>query len=320
MQNRIHYISPDGKKYYFWQMLQSYNNVGIPQIKFIEDSGPQQHGVNVRDWRINPRTITLEFFKEGETCCQTGQEISAEIINIIRPNRGTSPDVNGFLRFINDNWKMMEIPAFVLQGPNGNFEYGGPLSHRQVQDAVQFYCPDPIWREVEKKTVIVTGDNWGDSCLPMCLYSTVTPQNNHLAGCLVPYSYIMQNIEIIYDGTWAGDQIDITLTGPMETPTITNTTTGKQIQLDYEILSGNYVIITIRPEYATVVDQDGNNLIGVVTNISDLVDFELAVEGSITPDGKNNITVSAVNSVVAETQIKIEYYIRHISAFGKPAC
>lgn len=320
MLNRFHYLSPDGLKYYFWRMLQSYTNLGIPPVKFIEDSGPQQHGVNVRDWRINPRTISLEFFKEGTQCCEKNGEILAKIINSIRPNRGISPDTPGWLRFVNDNTDMMEIPVFVLQGPSGDYSYGGPVGTRQAQDSIQFYAPDPIWREVEKQTILITGDNWGDSCLPTCLYSDTLPVSNSLAGCLVPYTYIMQNITIVYDGTWAGDQIDIKLTGPMEKPTITNTTTGKQIQLNYNIASGEYVIITVRPEYTTVLDQDGNNLIGSITSISDLVDFELVTEGAISPDGTNYITVAALGSDIDETQIQIDYYVRHISAYGRSKC
>lgn len=345
--NRFHYKSPDNKFVYFGRMVQSHSNIGVPPVKFIEDSGPQQHGVNVRDWRINPRTITLELFAEGETCCDTRGEIMAKLIDTIRPNRGITMDSPGWLRFVNDNWQMVEIPVFVLQGPTGDFNYGGSVGRRQVQDAIQFYAFDPVWREVEKKTILVTGDNWGYTCLrtsaswrldqgfslddgltldtsigeiESCLFSCHTPEGNSTGICLVPYTYIMQTFNIVYTGTWVGDQIDIRLTGPMTQATITNHTTNKQIQLNYNIAPGNYVVITIRPEYATVVDQDGQNLIGSITSISDLVDFELATSGAITPSGLNRLSVAALDSDLDTTQIQIEYYVRHISAYGNPAC
>jgi len=139
--NQFYYESPDGLRYYFDGRLQGHSNLGIPPVKFIEDYGPQQDGTTVRDWRINPRTIELDIFLQGDYCCGTRGEQLAELINTIRPNRGATRDEPGWLRFFDDASVLMEIPVHVLQGPNGNYKYNGDVGLYQVADAVQFYAP-----------------------------------------------------------------------------------------------------------------------------------------------------------------------------------
>jgi hypothetical protein len=130
------------------------------------------------------------------------------------------------------------------------------------------------------------------------------------------FAFFQLNID--YTGTWDGDQIDIIITGPIDNPIITNHTIDSSIELQYNIPAGDYVTITIRPEYVTVIDNHGNNLIGSITSISDLVDFVIKCPGQITPTGENLMTIFGLNTVEDETQIELRYWVRHISAYGNP--
>jgi len=304
--NKFYYESPDGLRYYFDGRMVSHAGIGLQQIKFIEDFGPQQDGSTVRDWRINPRTIALEIFLQGDSCCQTRGEQLAELINIIRPNRGTSREVSGWLRFFNDASELMEIPVHVSRGPSGDFNYNAEIGKYQVADTVQFYAADPIWREFEKKNQVV--DFGEGSCLGDCLGDDF---------CIISTTFT--SFAITYGGTWDGDQIDIFLTGPMANIAITNSTTGKTIELNHVIAVGDSVLIQIRPEFVTVTDNNGNNLIGSITSISDLVDFVLVAEGQITSNGENLIIVTQTG-VNSNSAIEIGYWERHISAYGLPQC
>lgn len=58
----------------------------------------------------------------------------------------------------------------------------------------------------------------------------------------------------------------ITLTGPLTTPVVTNTTTGKYLQLSYTIATGDQVIIDM---YAQTITLSGASLIGTKTLASD---------------------------------------------------
>lgn len=315
--NSFHYESPDNLKYWFDGRVRSHSGIGLHPLKFIEDFGPNQKGSTVRDWSINPRTVSMDVFLQGEGCCDTRGEQLAELIDIIRPNRGTTSDVPGWLRFLNDNMEMMEIPVHVLQGPSGDYDYGGDTGKYQVLDTVQFYAADPIWREYKKNTIIVDFNQDLVACLPNCLPIETSKRPGI---CLVAATYTNQDIYINYDGTWDGDQIDIKLTGPITLPVVENITLGKRIELNYDIPSGDYVTITIRPETVTVIDNHGTNLIGTVTSISDLVDFVIKSPGSITPTGINHINITGLNSSLATTAIQIDYWVRHISAYGAPQC
>lgn len=319
--NQFYYESPDDKRYYFDGKMREHSNIGMTPVKFIEDFGPQQNGTTIRDWRLNPRTIQLDIFEQGDSCCLTRGELLAELIDIIRPNRGASRDVPGWLRFFNDATVLMEIPVFILQGLTGDFNYGGAVGRHQILETIQFYAADPIWREVEKQSILTTFEQT-ESCLPACVsfaYSAIgeLPEN---VFCLTLAESILSAINVNYTGTWDGDQIDITLVGPMTNPVITNLTQGTRIELVYTIPVGDSVTITIRPEYVTVLDNHGRNLIGSISNISDLVDFVFLCPGEVTPTGLNIISVFAFNPDYDETQILIEYWTRHISAYGNPQC
>lgn len=304
--NKFKYTSPDGISYWFDGRIVEHAGIGMEPLKFIEDFGPQQDGSTVRDWRINPRTIDINIFLEGDSCCETRGEQLANIINVIRPNRGSNRSRNGWLSFLNDSQILVEIPVFYMQGLTGDFNYNGDVGRWQVADAVRFYCPDPIWRESNKEVITV---EFADGvCLGECLGDDF---------CLT--SGIISIFNINYSGTWDGDQIDIFLRGPMSNIIIQNTTTNKSIYLNYTIPSGDAVTISIRPEYVTVVDNNGVNLIGSIGSLSDLVDFVLKPSGEITANGTNNIITTFTGSS-ANTISQIGYWTRHISVYGLPQC
>lgn len=315
--NHFYYESPDGLRYYFDGKLQAHAGLGLIPIKFIEDYGPQQDGTTVRDWRMNPRTIDLDIFLQGDNCCGTRGEQLAELINIIRPNRGTTRDVPGWLRFFNDGVILMEIPVHVIHGPSGDYKYNGDIGRYQVSDGVQFYAADPIWREYEVRSIVTTFEEV-EGCLDTCL--DFRDDADESSFCLPMTSALLASIDVDYTGTWNGDQIDIVLYGPMENPIVQNVTQGTRIELLYTIPAGDYVTITIRPEYVLVEDNNGTNLIGSISNISDLVDFVFLSPGQVTPTGLNVITVFAFEPDLVESQIDISYWVRHISAYGNPQC
>lgn len=312
--NKFIYTSPDGLQYWFDGRVIEHSGIGMEPLKFIEDFGPQQDGSTVRDWRINPRTISLEIFLEGDACCETRGEQLSTIINTIRPNRGSNRSKNGWLGFLNDSQVLVEIPVFYKQGLTGDYKYNGDVGRWQVSEAVQFYCSDPIWRVSKKNVELVTFEE--GSCLGDCIGSSqIVGANDEF--CVESGVFIFFTID--YSGTWDGDQIDIALSGLMAEPTIINNTTGKTIQLNYVIPDGETVLIQIRPEFVTVANNKGNNLIGSITSLSDLVDFVIESEGEISPDGLNYIVVYFLGAG-SNTSVELGYWTRHISAYGKPQC
>jgi len=291
---QIYYLAPDNTKLYFFEgktrALQSWQNFGMPEINFIEDRGPNQHGTTVRDWRAQTRAITLEWFGQN---CDGRQCEYATVIEKIRPTFDNSP---GYLRIINQDTTLVEIPAWIRQGPGGNWSVDSGLRNLQVRDALQFHCADPIWREAVQQSVIAEIDI-EDSCLEMCL-----------PACLGT-NLLSSEIDICYNGSWPGDQITITIQGPLDAPTVTNETTGEVIQLNYNIAFDETVTIIILPESATVESSTNGNIIGTVTNVSDLVFFKLA------PRQVNIITFGGANATEGVSSIALDYYVRYLSAY-----
>jgi len=282
------------------RVLLEWQDVGMPNINYIQDQGPFQNGVTVRDFRLQPRIITLTLYERGLKRNDFYKN-EADIINKIRPNR-SSTQAPGRLLLIQPDNTEIEINARILEGPSGNWDGQGGIIPSDFREELRFFCADPVWR-LTNATNITFEPETGDSCLDTCLDT-----------CLVP-ALIAESQTIAYTGTWDGDQITITITGPLALPQINNNTTGKTIALNYTVSAGETVTITILPETATIVNNLGVNLLGVADNLSDLTTFVLATEGDLTPDGNNSIGAFGTDATVGTSQIVFSYFTRHISAF-----
>jgi len=299
-----YYITPDGVQYPLFggrRALMSWQAAGMPPITYLQDRGPFQNGVTVRDFRLDARIINLQLYERG--CLRDDFWCNeAEMINALRPNR-SSVVAAGTLLFIRPDNVEIEIGARILEGPAGNWDGESSLSTADLRESVRFFCEDPIWRLPTALTETFTSTITGaclDTCLDTCLAN----------------DYIATTTTINYPGTWEGDQITIVITGPMTSPEIINNTTGQSIQLDYIVASGETVTITILPNTVTVLNDLGVNLIGTVSSDSDLATFALATVGDLTASGDNSITVVGAAVEEGVSQVTFTYYVRHISAFA----
>jgi len=298
-----YYIAPDDTEYPLFggkRALMGWQNIGMPEIQHITDRGPFQHGETVRDYRFQPRIINLDIYERG---CERDDFYcnEASLVDALRPNRSATAAA-GRLLFVRPDNVEIEILAHILRGPSGDWGGGSNLSSFDLREPIRFLCPDPIFRlptQVSTSFSVVAGA----ACLSMC----------------VPFSLsdtqINSTTTITYTGTWDGDVLTIVITGPLTAPTITNTTTGKEIALNYSISTGEAVTISITPEEVTVTNNSGANLIGTVVSVSNLVSFALATVSETTSTGANLIRVTG-SGVSDNTSIVLSYYIRHLSAFA----
>ena len=120
---------------------------------------------------------------------------------------------------------------------------------------------------------------------------------------------------INYEGTWR-DYPVLVLSGPLNSPVITNDDTGEVIQLNYNIptsaLAGGVVTIDLRYGHKTVTDDLGTNLIGSIAPNCDFATFHLAPDPEV-DDGDNAITLTATNSNGVDSSFRVEYYHRYIA-------
>lgn len=101
----------------------------------------------------------------------------------------------------------------------------------------------------------------------------------------------------VNEGDLEGYPINIKVVGPINTPTITNETTGQQITINTSITDGS--VLTIKYDKDTLTaDVDGNSVLGSVTNNS--VFFKLL-------PGENNISLSG-SAFDAGAYVELTYY------------
>lgn len=304
----VYYIAADGEEYLLFggnRVLLSMSNTGRPEIDYLSDQGPFQHGVTVRDFRYQPRTVTLRLFEAG--CERQDWHCHlAELLDTTRPNRSQAGGVGsrpGKLLVVRPDYKEVETPARIMRGPAGDWNAQGSTRPADVNEVLQFLCETPFWNETAVRTEVSVLDVF-DSCLSMCL-----------PACLGG-NIINETFDITYCGTWQGDVMTIALTGPLTTPTITNSVTGKQIRFGRAIAAGERVTITIAPGVVTAVNNFGQNVKGFVSNLSDLTTFNLIPASDLAPGGVNRINVSAAGGADGVSGFSITYLVRHESAFA----
>lgn len=110
----------------------------------------------------------------------------------------------------------------------------------------------------------------------------------------------------LIDGTW-DEYPMIVLTGPMNDPVLTNTTTGEILSFTgATIPAGAAYLIDTRYGHKTVEDTTGANQIGKLANASDLSTFHLR-------PGANFLQVSFSGGTTAASQVNLTYYDRYIA-------
>jgi len=298
-----YYIAPDGLQYPLFggsRVMLSWQDFGMRPLDYLTERGPFQHGETVRDYRFRSRTVTMQMF-EGGRCRQDWYCHEGQLIDALRPNRSSTAQ-GGKLLLVLPDYTEREIGARITRGPSGDWNAEGSRLGADLQETMQFFCPDPFWNDVQPNLVEAVIDI-DSSCLPVCLPT-----------CLGA-NIINQTFDVMYCGTWDGDTLTILITGPIEAPIIANLTTGKQIKLNYTVAAGEAITIDIQPNQVTVTNNYGVNLIGAVNNLSDLVTFGLAARGDLTPTGLNQINMIGSGGVAGVTSIAVTYLTRHVSVF-----
>jgi phage-related protein len=92
-----------------------------------------------------------------------------------------------------------------------------------------------------------------------------------------------------------------TITGPGNTITLTNTTTGKALVLSITLTGGQVLTIDTRPGHKTVTREDGSNQFATVSSTSSL--WELVT-------GNNAVTL-AISETTTASGLQLQYKQRY---------
>lgn len=294
-------IDPRGNKFGLrngrTKALFSIAGEGYPPIEFVTTRGAMQHGQTVRGYWLQPRVLAVNVRWMG---CSRDEywALRAELLNMIRPNRQSLTDpVRSFTlrRRLSDNSER-QIDGFFTEGP----QFVESLDRWQgwaFDEQLQFTCYDPVWYDPELQT------------------ATLVP--TYTSGIVFPITFpitfgtnvVNQSLAVSYLGTWQSYPT-LVVTGPATGVQLVHNEIGNKLQLDYTIANGEEVTFDLAYGEKTIENNSGENLIGYLTDDSDLANFRLEPDPTIT-NGANTINMACTDAN-ASTRLTVQWYVRYI--------
>jgi len=299
------YIAPDGEMYKFRDGVEKFvisgtNGLGLPRINYRTQRGPFQDGETVLGFVLEPRTLTL-IHRHNGCSRQEYWDMRAELLNVTRPNRQSLTEfATGILRKRLPDNSQRDLNVLISSGLQFN-DNPAKWDEFSVQPVVQFIAHDPVlFNPIQESASFVNFVALGELVFPITFDAD---------GIVFNSDDIQLSTSVTTVGTYKTFPL-IVITGPITNPSITNATINTKIELNTTINAG--VIATISLEFGnkTVVDNNGDNLIGFLSTDSDLANFRLEVDPTAT-DGLNTINVSGSN-INENTAITMSWFDRYI--------
>lgn len=298
------YITPDGVTFDFKsgeKFIMQETGTGMPEIKYITQRGPMQHGESVYDYRLEPRVIQM-VFRHNAYNRDDFWTNRANLLDMLRPNRQLYGQMKtGILkrRLSNGNWRC--IDALIQQGPTFRPSEPDKWDEWSIMETLQFIAHDPTFYDPTVRTNAWTLTNSGQA-----QFSFTFDGANIIYGTTV----FNNNKTITYAGNWQTFPI-FTLTGPMAGLILTNNATGEFIKMNYSIPSGHHVTIDLTYGNKKVLYDDTDNIIGTISSDSDFATFHIAPTPEATA-GSNVINALGGGALIGTTAISMTYYDRYI--------
>lgn len=295
------YISPDGKEYHFNTQQDKFmypvTGFGMAPIEYLTQRSPFQHGETLLNYFLQPRVIQL-VHRRNTHGRDAFWDIRADIINHLRPNRQSANSLNtGVLRKIYPSGEIRDISVLIQAGPAFDPRQG-QWDEWSFQDTIRFIAFDPTFfdpSEIE--------NTWAATAIEELSFPIAFP-------IAFDSGDMRETKTILYTGTWLSYPT-FEITGPITGPLISNLSTGESIQVNYIVSAGETVTISLGYGNKTVVNDDGDNLIGSLSVDSDIATFHLAPDPEAS-GGENQIRISGSDVQYGTTQVVMTYKTRYI--------
>jgi len=211
-----------------------------------------------------------------------------ELLDKLRPNRQLKDTFEaGRLRKVLPDGSIRDVRAIITGGAVFTARDEGSWDEYAISESIQFIAHDPVvFNPVQKNVTWTIG-------VPVdyLVFPITFPILFGVSG------FINTSVSVSYVGTWLSYPL-ISITGPLDSPTIYNLSTGEKITLNYNVPAGSTVVIDLGYGKKTVVENGGTNRIGVVTTDSDLATFHIAPEPEVA-GGVNVFQVIGTNGTLA---------------------
>lgn len=290
IKERTLFITQDGTTYEIHippdRALMYDTGTGMPEIEYVTQRGPFQDGESIKDYFLRPRVVEMRYRKN---CCSRQEywDARAELLNILRPNRGNTGTPSGTLRKILPDGTKRDLTVTIQQGPRYEAQKSNEWDQWSIDEVLRFIAYNPVYFDPDQRSQAFT--TLGGFVFPITFP--------------VLFASFGNTITIDYEGNWSEYPV-IVITGPIDATSIINTTTDENIGLNYNIAAGRVVTIDLSYGVKSVTLDDGTNLIGYITNDSDLATFHLQ-------PGNNVIQVLGTSTGLATT-VDINWYNRYV--------
>lgn len=315
-RERILYLRPDtaGEKRYILhsppsRVILSEEGFGVPPLEYITDRAPFQHGDNVRSFHLNPRVIqlvTLQNFRNREEYWNG----RAQLVEMLRPNAlqpGTNPNFfipndiisalapsrQGKLLCYLGNGKKRQLDVLLESGPGFAPPQGGWRAW-SFTEVLRFVAHDPTWYDPTSKGVGLTNTEPSQLIFPVTF--PVTFSTSSASGT------------VTYLGDWRSLPI-LVAWGAITAPSFTNLATGKKVGITTTIPADYAVVFDLQNK--RVVRSDGLNLLGFLTDDSDLTEFAIEPD-PIASGGVNPIVLEGTAFNPFAGPPLVQYYDRYL--------
>ena len=295
----------DGTTFYFDtinKFMLTEEGTGMPEIDYLTQRGPTQHGESVYGYRLQPRVLQY-LFRENACSRDDYWAARATLLDMLRPNRHAFGEFNqGTLIKTISSGEERAVDVMIMSGPAFAARRLGRWDEWSLQESLRFIAHDPTFYDPDLNTEswVVAPDTANHLVLPFTFDGT---------SLVFRQSVINEDHEVTYAGTW-GTFPEITIDGPIYWPRITNESTGEVIYLDYDVADGETITITLEYGNKSVESSTHGNIIGAVRSTSYLATFHIAPDPEVA-GGVNTLNASGSGANL-NTAIDIKYYTRYI--------
>ena len=211
-----------------------------PSYDLVADEYAGIDGATVQAIRAAPAEPTLGLYVSASSPTEFRQKLRG-LVRTMRPKAGP-----GTLTVRNETGEARNLDCYC----RGGMEGAEARFSAWVTAVLRFYAPDPWWYGDERSVDVGLGA--GTAFFPI-FPLTLAPSN--VQG---QFTIDLSDTDAPTYPTW-------TITGPGSTLVLTNTTTGRSIQVNTTLNPGDTMVITTSPGAQSVRRGDGTNLMGSVT-------------------------------------------------------
>jgi hypothetical protein len=280
--------------------MQDFGGFGLANFDYQTRVGYKQTGSTEIDFRGTDRSFNVNIYRRGIANRADYWTERKRLIDIFRPNRG------GLLTMtiITETGVKRSIKCRL----SGGLEFTGESGNENNWDfnlTLAVIAFDPTWYNTDETLFTPTATSDEQLVFPV----TFDGINQITFGTS---GQVFTTSVLVYEGNWRSYPL-MTIDGPYQSVTITNTANDAIIQLLSSIATGQQRIINTEPGNIYVIDENGDSAINELSKNSNFVDFAILPESEY-PDGITSQEISAnlVGAVVGQSGFTVQYNERFI--------